>query len=207
MKKKRLVLGIDITDWQDEWLREEVEIKSSSDLILCVVDDGHSNAQAARMAIVQRELGIAPDGILKPNKVLLNAGARAQVAVMISNRHTEAEMPNGKMYDVRTYIAPPGRKPADDDEKDESGNGYEAEQKAIAPIAKIDGNGDRRYAQFDTARGLELALRWLERWVPGLLFERFKQIAAAGGDIEAAAEMVKSKIDEMVERLMEPIPM
>jgi hypothetical protein len=155
-----------------------------------------------------RELGLSPDDILRPTKALLESGARQEVSLRAAARVREVKMASGKTFQVRELIAPPGRKPALPG--DESGNGHEPKQgddNGHEPQEASAAEQDRSYTKFDTERGIEIATRYLVQTVPGYIFARLKQLAAAGADVKGAATALHVKIDEMVNELVEPLAM
>jgi len=197
----KLIVKTDITDWRDECLRYEPTIRTVDDLVALVVDENRSTGEAARMAIVMRELGHAPDDILKPNKLLLHAGGRAEVAIKVSARKVQAEMPNGSTYSVREFVGIPGRGEGVASDVDVGQVAFEAEvQDAVTEAAS-----GPHYVPSDSADGLMRAMNYLVNTIPGYIFERLKIIALAGGDVEAAADTLKEEIDRQVMQLTEPI--
>ena len=186
----KLIIGIDVTDWRDECMREEVTLLTEDDLVALVTELGYTTGEAARFGVVQEEMSIMPEGIMKPRKLQLYAGARQNITTMIASRKTEIEAPNGKMFEARTWLGIPRRK-ADDD-----GNGAELSREAIEAM------GERSFVVFDSQAALERAIYFITDILPGHIFERFKQIVAAGGDVQAAAAVLHDKVDELVERLV-----
>jgi hypothetical protein len=186
---KKLVVQEDITDWRDECMRYEEDVVDKDDLVRLVTEGGFSTVQVGRMAIVHRELGTAPGDILRSNKTLLASAASDEVGTRAAQCKREIEMPSGRTYAVRQFAGPAGRPPKPDGE---------ASLQAPAP------DEGRSYAKFDSDRGMARVTHYLENIVPGHIFERLKQIAAAGGDVGSAADTLHDKIDEMVQRLVEP---
>jgi len=187
---KKAIIQIDVTDWQDEFNRIEPDIHTQEDLFRCLTDDGLSTGQVARLTTVARLLGIAPDDILLPPKVHLYGGARADVAQRISTQKRTVETPSGKEYEVRAYVGVPGR-PREFYEEDGDEMAHEVPDFEIAPA----------YVDMDSTEGLRRAEHYLLNVLPGHIFERFKVVMAASGDVGAAAEDLKAKIDELVGRL------
>jgi hypothetical protein len=209
----KLIVQADITDWQDDCMRAEEDIETPDDLVRLVSEEGYTPAQVGQWAIVMRELGLSPDDILRPTKALLESGARHEVSLRAAARQREVTMASGKTFQVRELIAPPGRRPSlpgDEDGNGHNGNGHEPKQagnNGHEPQGASAAEQDRSYAKFDTDRGIEIATRYLARTVPGHIFERFKQLAAAGADVKGAAAALHVKIDEMVDKLVEPAVM
>ena len=195
MKKTNLYIKTDITDWREEFLRHEPDIANEDSLIALVVDEGFQTGEVARMAIVARAMGAAPTDILKPNKLLLYAGGREQIGAIIKKQRITFEAPNGREYQVRAYVGLPH---VPEERDGEDGNALDV--KAIA------GMDEKPMVTADSHAGLDRAVYYLLNTVPGHVFERLKVIATAGGDVGAAADDLKAKIDELAGRLTEPQP-
>ena len=99
-------VAIDITDWVQELLDAEVMIVSE-ETIFELTREGYGAGEIARMLVAARENGLAPEDILKPNKLLLYGGARREVAYKHEQRML-ADRPR-----VREFI---GRSVGDGDE-------------------------------------------------------------------------------------------
>ena len=166
------IVGIDISDWRDRCLQEEVTILSEDDIIHLVVDNDYKTGQVGTFAIVLREIGASPDDVLKPNKLLLYAGARSNVNQIIASRKQEVDLENGRTFTIREFLGL-GR-----DEED-----------------------GQRFVSFDSKQAIARAMSYIINTVPGHIFERLKQIAAVGGDVRGTASLLHAKIDEMVDML------
>jgi len=194
---KKLYAKADITEWREEFLRHEPEIASEDDLVKLATDGGFKTGEVARMAIASRAMNIAPDDILKPNKLLLYAGGRAQVSMAVAARKSTFEAPNGKEYAVREFVGLPGR-PEEEVVSDDNGNAQEVE--AISEL------GDKPMVAFDSQEGVKRATHYLLNTIPGHVWTRLAIIAASGGDVAGVADELKAIIDEQVGRLTEPSP-
>lgn len=201
----KLVVKTDITDWRDECLRQEPTIETDDDLVRLTAKEGYSTAKVGRWAIVMRELEQAPDDIIKPNKLLMQAGARAEVATKVSSRKTWVEMPSGVRVEVRDHIGRPHRgegEPTGEKENGDNALTFEAGVEAVIPQS----TPEPPYVPGGSEAALRRATNYLENIVPGHIFERLKDIAFAGGDVEVAADALKDEIDRQVLRLTEPRP-
>lgn len=188
---KKATIQIDVTDWQEEFNRFEPDIKAQEDLFRCLTENGFTTGQVAKLAIIARLVGIAPDDILAPCKVLLYGGARADVALRIGAQRRIVETPSGKEYEVRAYVGIPGRPKEFYGDDDDDEMAHEIQGPETIPA----------YVDMDSEESLRRVERYLSNTLPGHIFGRFKIIMAANGDVETAAEDLKAKIDELVERL------
>ena len=158
---------IDIPDWVDEWLREEVDM-AEPDAVGQLTAEGYSAGQIARMAASARLNGKAPDAIMRCDKLLYYAGARREIARQIETR---------KRGKIREYIGRAMDGAAGDDEEGE-------EQEA-------------GYVRSVSPDGLRLAEGYLLRWLPGHVLNHLRIVAANGGDASAVADELCAKIGEL----------
>lgn len=181
-------LKIDVTDWTIEHDEIEPQLTGEDDLVSLVTRTGVSTAKAARLAIISREKGNAPADILPENKPLLNSGGAVAVASAITRRMKEIQLENGKTFSVREFVAPV--------REEEEGQGVDDTQTPAAPSPLTES-----FVSVQSPEARTRALDYLYKIVPGYIMGRLKIIAVNGGDVRAAADEVKAKIDEMVERL------
>lgn len=180
MATQKLYIKEDITDWRDETYKRESIIKNREDIVE-LGSSGLHTAVIARSAIVSREIGEAPEDILRPNKTLLIAGAQLDVSHVLTSEKAEIETESGKKYSIQAFVGNVReRSEKDGDEEDEP------REPGIS------------YIPYDDPDALDRAIKYLQNIVPGHIFNRFKQIYASGGDVEAAAEQLKLRIDEFV---------
>ena len=172
-----LFIKENITDWRDEVLQKEAVVKDDKD-ILDLIDDGVSTALIARSAIVSRELGEAPPDIVRPNKPLMMTGAMMDVSVIVKSQKHEVVTPSGKTYMSGDYI---GKGKSKDDDDTPS------------------------YVEVQSEDGLRNAENYLANVIPGHIWNRFVNVVDAGGDVVPLAEALKLRIDDMIERIFEPV--
>ena len=178
MKKQEI--RIDVTDYCEETLRNETVITSKDDIIEHA-KNGKSTGEMARSVIASRVLGHAPMDIINSDKMIHHTGARVEVSGIISSESHEVTTKNGHVYESRTYLGKVGRKPTGDDgELPEDKNNY--------VVAKSND-------------GYERAINYLDRVVPGHIWNRLLTIYENRGDVERAAASLKNNIDEMVKKL------
>ena len=180
----QLFIKEDITDWYKETMRDETIVESEQD-VLGLLDKGEHSAKIARSAIVSRELGKAPDDILRPNKVLLTAGALNDISFMAKKVTLEVEGKNGKTYDAPGYVGRIGRMPDDDEPGEEP-----KEDKGPS------------YVRTQSTTGLNRAEAYLTTTIPTHVWNRLLVVKANGGDVRTSAELLIESIDQMVERLV-----
>jgi hypothetical protein len=207
MPTKEPVITIKVGDWATEYHEVEPNISGEDDLVGLVTKQKMNTAKAARLGLMAREFGNAPADILPENKPLLNSGAAVAVSSLIARRHVEAQTPSGNTYSVREFVAPV-RDDASDDPWEyplDSPEGWEGEDHegsdtlflSVSPPSP----SDESYAPVQSEEASGRAWDYLLKRVPGYIYGRLKIVAVNGGDVKAAAEELKGKIDELVERL------
>ena len=178
-----LTVKIPIGDWEDEYLREEVELPSEDALVQAHVGRRLNVLKTARLAIVARERHEAPEDILPANKPLFNTGVAAAFMEAMRKREREVEI-NGQTKRIPIYIGAVAE-PIETD-------GVETETPDQEP---------QTYTDSLSAEGAERAERYLLRVVPGHIYRSLKILAANGCNLSAAADSLKARIDEMVAEL------
>lgn len=189
--RKEPSIVIPVGDWDEEYLKEEPDISSEDSLISLLQTTKYGPQKIGRLAIMARERGAAPEDIISANKLLLNAGAAVEVSAKAAAHKRKVELPDGREIEVREFVAPVREK----------GEGhFEGDTQATdaSPSPQPD-NEPFVSVISDTAR--TRALDYLLKIVPGYIYGRLAIIAANGGDVHAAADALKAKIDEVVERL------
>lgn len=171
----KLLLKIDITDWNKEAHEDKFFPESEDDIIAALEREVHT-AKTARATIVSREIGKAPDDILPENKLLLMAGAMHDISKMVSRRKIKIETSSGKSFEVPSLLG----KPAGED-------------------------SDTSYIPIDSNKAQEWAENYLDTVVIGHIRNRLATIYLNGGDIEEIAMQLKLKIDEITKELLEPV--
>ena len=171
-----LQITIPIQDWHDEAIATETPITSTEDIIE-LIEKGMHTGQVGTMALVWRELGEAPKDIMRPNKVLIYAGAQENVSSLVRARRHEVETKDGKRYRVPDYVGAVG----------ESGE---------------DGIMEQYYVRHDDRRARERAETYLFDIVPSHVWKRLLLIYENGGDVKAAGQKLKREITEQVNRLV-----
>ena len=173
MTNKKLYLKADITDWRDEAYQEEF-LPENWEEILGAIERGQHTVKIARATVVAREVGHAPDDIIKENKLLVMSGATQEISSKVRSMKTEIETASGKTWKVPAYIGNPG--------SDE----------------------EQSYVATDSYKGKSWAENYLETAVVGHIRNRLATIYQNGGDVIEVADKLKAKVDDLVARLMEP---
>jgi hypothetical protein len=196
---KKVIIPIDITDWNEEMLRDE-NIVTNEDDIFKMLDEGVPMPKIVRAVPTARYTGYAPQDIMRPDKVIYYIGAYSDVLNIIKQRKKTIIAPSGKEYSTPEYIGPvPEKKlPRTVVEDDEAAFLFEAER-----VAESD-NADRNtnFVKSGSTEALARARRYLTSVVLGHIQNRLTQICDAGGDVKIAAEELKCAIDEMVARMV-----
>ncbi len=168
---------IDVTDWEDEVKRSEDFIDSDDELFR-LVEKGKKTGEIAKSIIISRQSGIAPDDIIRPDKVLYLVGAMTDVHQKVVRQKHKVTTESGANYESRSYVG------AVKDEDEE----------------KPDGDGDF-YISSHSSEAIIRANKYLDNVAPGHIWNRLLIIYENEGDVEQAADEFKAKIDKMVERL------
>jgi len=177
MSKKGMVIHTDVSDWHDEYMQAEPNVSSEDAAVQTHVAEKFHPLQMGRLLIVGRERGDSPDDILPPNKLLLNTGAAYAWSQKLCQRRKAVEIPGTeKTVSVREIVG---------GVRDEDGE-----------------NPDSGLVMWNDADAVARAEQYLSRVVTGHIFERLKSIAVNGGDVQAAVDELKRRIDDMVERLV-----
>ena len=172
----KLIIKEDITDWRDEVLQKEVIVNKEQD-VLNLISDGVSTALTARATIVSRELGETLTDIVRPNKLLIMIGAMKDVSILVKSQRHEVATPSGRTFMSCDYI----------------GKGKIKDEEDI-----------NSYVETQSKDGLRNAENYLNKVIPGHVWNRLINIVDAGGDIVPLAEALKSRIDDMVDKILEP---
>ncbi len=192
----KLYIKEDITDWRDETLASETLVTSEQD-ILEALERGETTPRLARAAIVSRELNEAPGDIIRPNKSLLMAGAQMDVIQITKKYKEKVRVNSGAEYSVPKYI---GNVPV---KEDGNGNGEVSEEQAEEARRTARDENEPSFVTISDDRALEMAVRYLESYVPGYIWNRLLEIHRTGGDVRNEADKLKAKIDEMVSMILD----
>jgi hypothetical protein len=189
MATKEPEIRIKVGDWANEYHEVEPHITGEDDLVTMVTQQKMNTAKAARVAIMAREFGNAPADILPGNKPLLNSGAAVAISSIVARRHTEVTLENGSTLTVREFVAP-----VRDEEEGQNRDDTHLDYADPSPLPET---FEPVVSEISKGRALD----YLFKIVPGYVYGRLKVIAVNGGDVKAAADELKVKIDEMVTRL------
>lgn len=181
-------LTIDFTKERDKTMHDESIVKSETD-ILELLDKGISSLDVASAAIVSREIGEAPEDIIRPNKALLLTGAQNDISQIIRKVMVEVEGKNGNVYETSAFVGKLGRMPfinSDDSDDDD-----QEERELVGPS----------YVRVKSDLGLARAERRLANTIPGHIFECFKKLKVNDISVRQAADKLIDEIELMVGRL------
>ena len=161
-----------------EWRDEayqEEYIPKDKEEILDAIEKGMHTAKVARATIVSRELKEAPEDIIRENKILLQVGAMHDISQIVLSEKTEVETNSGETLFIPAFIG-----------------GAEED------------NG-QSYVTTDSYKGRERAVKYLHGVVVGHIRNRLATIFNTGGDVKESALWLKTKIDSLVDELVEPV--
>ena len=159
-----------------EWRDEayqEEYIPKDKEEILDAIEKGMSTPKVARATIVSRELKEAPEDIIRENKILLQVGAMHDISPIVLGEKTEVETKSGETLFIPAFIGS-----AEED------------------------NG-QSYVTTDSYKGGERAKKYLHSVVVGHIANRLRTIFKSGSDVKESALWLKTKIDELVDELVE----
>jgi hypothetical protein len=177
----QLTVKINIQDWLEECQRDELEVKEKADIIKAI-EEGKSTSKVACAALVCRELSVAQEDIIRPNKSLLLDGASGNIISIVRNQTHEVTLFSGAVEEVHDF------------------NGRITNVNGTEPEAEDDtgpsfvGKNDPLY--------IKRAQRYLEERVPGHIEPRLIQIYESGGDVHEAIKMLHTILDEMETRIL-----
>ena len=163
---------IDITDWEEEYFREEASVSTLAEILDSAQGD-RTAPEIARLVIVGRARGEVDSDIIPPNKNLLQNGGTLAVDLVSESRIRNTEMTNVKKYTVREFIGP-----MPDEGEESSGKPY--------------------MAVVETQEAADRAETYLLKRIPGHIARMLMQLREAGKDVAGPAEELKAKIDGMV---------
>jgi hypothetical protein len=175
----KFIITTDTTDWYEELVKEEPDIETVDAAIDYMLKQRKHPAQMGRMALIAELIGKTEEEIVGMPKPLLQTAVASAFQGRIHRRKASVKTANGKPINIREIIAPVA-------EVDEDGNEIES---------------DETHVMYNDPRAVEYALKYLHSRVPGYIRGRLNIVAANGGDVEGAAEVLKIIIDEMVEQL------
>lgn len=187
MKDEKLIIKIDATEWRDETFRDENIIEGETD-IYKGFDRGLSTAKLARAAVVSREVGKAPDDIIRPNLDLLSAGAVQDIIAISHKKKVEVAVENGKTYQTNAYVGKGNT--------NENGNGETEETKDV--------DDGPSYVDIHSKEAIDRALLQLSGRVSGNIWSCLLVLQANDRDVKEVADALVDNIYSMVKRITEP---
>jgi len=179
-REGELEVRIPIGDWEQEIVADSLTITKEGD-ILALVEEGRSTGQAAKAAVVSRELGHAEDTILPTNKYLLYSGVQHEVIRRLASASKSYRV-GGIKFRSPKFIGPISVA-GDSDPPDEN---------------YIVNDGDRN--GYDRAVGYLLGA-----WI-GHLVRRLVIVHEFGGPkaIETVRTLVLERVNEIFDQLSKP---
>lgn len=180
LEDNKFVINTDVTDWYEELIKEEPNIKTVEDAVETMLSEKRHPAQMGRMCLIAELLGKTEEEIVGMPKPLLQTAVAFAFQSQLARRKTTAKTASGKDVNVREIIAPVAEIDEDTGEEEPS---------------------DKPHVRVTDPLAGEYAMKYLMNRVPGYIRGRLNVIALHGGDVRLAADTLKSMIDEMVTEL------
>jgi hypothetical protein len=180
-------ITIDIADWLDEAMHEEVDFESKDALLAEHIKNKRTPLKSGRLAIAARQAGKAPDDILPANKLLLNTGAAVDIMQTFVRRYRQSKA-NGA-YQVREFVG--------------AVRAFDECEATDAPETEPGGElpEPQTYIESSDPEAAQRAEDYLSRVVPGHVWSRLLILAEQGGDVQGVAARLCECVMEMVTRL------
>ena len=175
----KFIIKTEATDWYDELQKEEPNISTVDNAVKTMIKEHRHPAQMGRMCLMAELLGRTKEEIVGNPKPLLQTASALAFHSQLQRRKKQFKTKSGKEYSVREIVA---------------------------PVSEINEDGeieasDEPHVMIDNPKAAEYAMKYLQNRVPGYIKGRLNIIAAAGGNVENAANQLKLTIDEMVTNL------
>ena len=181
-------LKIDRTDWYEQFVAEEPDV-TSEEALIARAREGMSTTRIAQHAITARAEKVAPADILPADKLMLLSGGRAHISVMLACQKREVKLANGSTFNVREFVA------SVHDEEPDNGDG---DSVLADEVPAFDNRG---WIDSGDPLASKRAAQYLDRVVPGHIWNRLAIIAQNDGDVKEAASVLLGKVGDMIERL------
>lgn len=218
MKTEEYAIKVPVSDWMKEYIREEVDVSTEDKIVELATKDKMPTSQIARMVIIAREAGAAPEEIIPANKLLLNAGGAASIQQIIATRYRELEIANNRTVKVREFVGPMR-------EVHTQVKADEIQPVAEAPAARVQANElvapvpdleevtlpeeteagqqpvEPGFVVVQSEEACQRAIDYLLSRIPGYVYSRLAIIAVNEGDVAQVAERLKAEIDRVVREL------
>ena len=189
-----MILQIDVTDWQQEVNQSAIQLRTQEDIIAAMSETSMKPLQAARIATVLREEGIADKDIIPPNKVNLQMGAGYAISQMIARKRVDVQI-KGETHSVRRYVA---QATTGEDGHKANVNEFSATAEALEDMP----TSEVTLVEFNDPLMQERVIRYLMTNVMGRIKERLTLLAANKGDVRAAVDALKTEMDSLVAELV-----
>jgi len=176
-------IKIPVGDWVDEYAEAEPDLSTGEAMIATHQQGGYKPQQMGRMAIIGRERGDVPEGMVPAPKLLLNTGGSRWFASFVRRHSVPAEMPSGNTYNVREFTGPVQQLDAGMGGEDESQ--YTDDEPAY--VSSFDELAVQRAADYLMGR------------VPAFIMGRMKILAAS--DARELAMEVKEHLHGEIDRI------
>jgi len=172
---------IDIADWIEQALREEVPPQTIQDVADLVTK--FNSRKAGHLTIAYIDLGLSPRDLLPTCKIMLGDGARMRVAHVREALKRRFDV-NGREFEVRA-MTKVVRVPEQAQQEEDPQGAFDVDVEEIDAEPPVPEDG---WVEAGTPESLENARRYLLHKVPGHVIERLKEIKVAGGDPRKALQ-------------------
>lgn len=196
MTKKQIV--IDYTRFAEFCQKRELFVSDKDEMIELAADKGAR--LAAFVALISRAEGIAPEDILKGDRVLWMDGGAANVHYVISNIKIIKEK-EGKQRKLRKYNTSPAQRTVSAPDPDDIDDALDNDEEIIESVEYQMTADEPHYAEVGSAQNVENAIKGLDVGI-GHIRNRLAEIYIGNGDVEGQAELLKQKIDGIVLELV-----
>lgn len=171
---KRVMIQTDITDWAEETLREEPDLQDKDAAVETQMGRRLSPQKMGRMIVAGRELGIAPDDLVPPTKVLIQTGATRKWAEVLRREKVSVETEDGKTVTVR---------------------------RLVGPVADAEDGSDEPWIDCLGPEAVARAEAYLMDRIPRHVQSRLAIVKANKGDVRAVLEKLKAELDKVADSL------
>jgi hypothetical protein len=95
-------IKIDVTDWNEEYQKKEVDL-STEEAIIKRAKEGVKPSEMGRLVTIAQEKGDMADGVISSHKIRLMKGSAMAVSSIIAKFKTQSNLKNGNKVNHRTF--------------------------------------------------------------------------------------------------------
>jgi hypothetical protein len=177
-----LIVPIEIQSWEDELVAEEPEITDLDSVI--ELRKKLPGGKVARLIGAAQARGDIERLTTRMDRLLYQSGIEVDINEQVTSKMETARLANGREIQIRSVVGTVSSRDMDaEDDGDPEDESYGLLVDALSEA------------------GLERAIRYFHRSVPGYIMGRLEIIAAHDGDVRGHAEWLIGRIWEMVTEL------